>query len=430
MKKITNRAISVLLLAALVIGGMLVYVIRYVDHGRDWALAFTRSDGSSGAIVDRNGVVLAHFDATGSYFSEDEALSLANYHVTGDYWGRTATGLLSSYDAALQGYSPFTGVSKPRDTVLQLNVDAELNRKAYEALNGRTGAVLVCNYRTGELLCMVSSPAVDPSDAAPIPGEGAYINRCLSASFVPGSVFKLVTAAAALETIPDLDERVFDCSSAVDIAGVKITCAAAHHRQTFEQALANSCNVTFSQLAIAMGYDTMQRYVKQFGFVDGHSLDGIPTAAGNFLPEFQGDPELGWAGIGQSTDLVCPYSLLRYVSAVANGGTLVEPKLIQGQPSTQTRFMKAETAQKLIEIMNYTVVNNYGGQGRFPGLKLCAKTGTAERGDGTTNAWFTGFLLDEEHPYAFVVMIEKGGTGYSAAGDVAKTVLNFAVSRP
>ena len=428
MKKMTNRAISVLLLAALVIGGMLVYLIRYVDHGRDWALAFSRS-GSSGSIVDRNGVVLASFDDSGSFFAEDEELRVANYHVTGDYWGRTATGLLSSYDAAMQGYSPLTGVTRPTDTVLQLNVDAELNRKAYKELNGRPGAVLICNYRTGELLCMVSSPAVDPADAAPTPGDGAYINRCLSASFVPGSVFKLVTAAAAMESLPDLESRSFNCTGSTEYGGVKITCSGTHHKESFETALANSCNVAFSALAVDMGHATMLRYVKQFGFLDSHSLDGIPTAAGNFLQEDRGAPELGWAGVGQSTDLVCPYALLRYVCAVANGGTVCEPMLIQGRPDRHSKLMEPETAQWLTEIMHYTVVHNYGGESRYPGLALCAKTGTAERGDGSTNAWFTGFLLDEEHPYAFVVMIEKGGTGYSAAGGLANKLLQFAVNR-
>ena len=104
MKKITNRAVSVLLLAALVIAGMLTYVIRYVDHGADWALAYTRANsGSSGAITDRNGIVLASFNATESLFSEDKTTRVANYHVTGDYWNRTGTGLLTSYWKQLQG---------------------------------------------------------------------------------------------------------------------------------------------------------------------------------------------------------------------------------------------------------------------------------------------------------------------------------------
>ena len=215
-----------------------------------------------------------------------------------------------------------------------------------------------------------------------------------------------------------------------EIAGVPIKCSGVHYTQTFEQALSNSCNVAFAQIAVMLGQDTMIDYVRQYGFLDSHSLDGIPTAAGSYPLDFVGDPELGWSGIGQSTDLVCPYSLLRFVSAVANGGTLCEPKLINdGKAAKTVSFMKADTAETLGAMMSYNVVNHYGGESNFPGLKLCAKTGTAELGDGTSHAWFAGFLQDEEPPYAFVVLVEQGGGGLSAAGSLANTLLQAAVSR-
>ena len=94
-----------------------------------------------------------------------------------------------------------------------------------------------------------------------------------------------------------------------------------------------------------------------------------------------------------------------------------------------SRLVEVSTAEKLKEMMSYNVVSHYGGEERFPGLRLCAKTGTAEVGDGTTHAWFTGFLDDPEHPYAFVVMIERGGGGLTVAGQVAKSVLQWAVSK-
>ena len=429
MKKITNRAISVLLLAILVIVGMLGYVLRYVDHGKDWALTFSRANsGSTGALIDRSGVVLASFSATENRFAEDEKTRIANYHVTGDFWDRTGSGLLTSYWKDLQGFSLLTGTTLAKDTVLKLNVDAGLNTKAYSALDGRKGAGLVMNYKTGELLSMVSSPSVDPADPDYLPQEGAYINRCLSASFVPGSVFKLITAAAAIENIPNIDERSYYCYGYTTIAGVDIICSGCHYSQTFEQALSNSCNVAFAKIAISLGQDTLASYVRQFGFLDPHELDGIPTAAGNFPLEFIGDPELGWAGIGQSTDMICPYSLLRFVSAVANDGILVEPKLINdGEEPVRSRYLETNTAQRLQKMMNYNVVNHYEGEYRFPGLKLCAKTGTADLGDGTSHAWLTGFLLGDAHPYAFVVFVEQGGGGLTVAGSLANTVLQYAI---
>ncbi len=426
MKQITNRAVSVLLLASFVIVGTLLYVFRYVDHGQDWAAAYSRENaGASGALIDRNGVVLASYSPHESLFQEDEELRRANYHVTGDYYGRTGTGLLTDY----QDYSLLTGSSRSRNAVLYLNVDSELNRRAWQVLDGRPGAVLVTNYKTGELLCMVSSPTIDPLEAEPDPPEGAYLNRCLAASFVPGSVFKLVTAAAAIEKIPDLSERRFLCEGAVEIAGVEIVCSGYHGEQTFEEALSNSCNVAFSQIAVELGQEAMVKKVRDLGFLDSQRLDGIPTVAGSFPTDFVGDPELGWAGVGQSTDLICPYAMLRYVSAIANDGVLLGPQLVRdGSTGSAERLLRSETAKALQRLMHYNVVNGYG-EYRFPGLALCAKTGTAERGDGSSNAWFVGFLADEEHPYAFVVMIERGGSGLGAAGSAANEILQFAVNR-
>ena len=432
MKKITTRAVSVLLIAALVIVGLTVYVLRYIDNGQDWALYFSRANsGSTGQIFDRNGVRLATFTATENLYAADEKIRIANYHVTGDYWGRTGTGVLSNFWKEMHGFSLITGTTQAESSVLTLSIDAALNVEAYKALRSdRKGAILLCDYTTGELLVMVSGPSVDPTDAAAEPPEGAYLNRCLSSVFVPGSVFKLVTAAAAIENISDIDQRTFYCEGKYTVAGVDIICSGTHYTQTFEQALANSCNVAFAQLAILLGQDTMVKYVSDYGFLAKHELDGISTAAGAYPTEFVGDPELGWSGIGQSTDMVNPFALLRFVSAVGNGGVLCQPSLIlDGEPPEMERYMPAATADKLKEMMSYNVAAHYGGEKSFPGLNICAKTGTAELGDGSTHAWFAGFLDDPAHPYAFVVLVERGGGGLSTAGSLANTLLQAAVGR-
>jgi peptidoglycan glycosyltransferase len=428
MKKITRRAVSVLLLAALVIVGLTVYVLRYIDHGADWALYFNRlNSGSSGELLDRNGVVLASFSADENLYAADALTRTANYHVTGDYWGRTSTGILSTYWNKMQGFSLLTGTTRSTAATTRLYIDAGLNNTAYAGLNGQKGCVLVVNYKTGELVCMVSTPAIDPADPNAVPGEGAFINRALSSVFVPGSIFKLVTAAAAIETVPNIEDRRFYCEGKGNIAGVEINCSGEHYTQTFEQALANSCNVAFAEITIKVGQDNMLAYARAYGLLDGHTLDGIPSAAGSYPQDFLGDPELAWSGIGQSTDLVNPYAMLRYVAAIANGGKLAEPHLIQGRSGPVTRLLKADTADALADMMSYNVMYGYGGESSFPGLPLCAKTGTAELGDGSSHAWFVGYLLDERHPYAFVVLVENGGGGLYAAGPVANTLLQAAV---
>lgn len=429
MKKINSRAVSVLLIAALVIGGLCVFVSRYLSEGRGWALYFANANsGSSGEVFDRNGVLLARFDATENSFSPDWLTRISCYHVTGDYWNRTGTGVLTRFWNDILDYSPFTGTTHGQAKSFTLNIDSRLNIAAFDALGAnRRGAVMMMNYKTGELLCMVSSPSVDPVSADADPAEGSYINRCISSAFVPGSVFKLITAAAAIETVPNMFDRTFLCEGAYTIAGVEIKCTGDHGTQTFREAMANSCNCAFAQIAVKIGQDNMIKYVSDYGFLDKHKLDGIDTAAGSYPLEFIGDPELAWSCIGQSTDLICPYSLLRFVAAVANGGVLPEPALIHTEETgSSTRLINADTADRLREMMLFNVSEHYG-EDSFPGLKPGAKTGTAELGDGTSHSWFTGFLDDEEHPYAFVVLIEQGGGGLSVAGEAANKILQTAV---
>ena len=429
MKKISTRAVSVLLLAVLVIVGLNVYVLHYISDGRRWALSFARLNSeSTGAIEDRNGVKLALFDAEHSYFNADLETRLANYHVTGDFWGRTGTGLLSAYWANAQAFSLLTGTTHAQNTVLKLSIDASLNAVAHRALGEQIGAAMLMNYRTGEVLAMVSTPTIDPAAPNAVPAPGAFINRCLSAAYTPGSIFKLVTAAAALEQLPNMYTDTFYCEGSYEVAGVTISCTRPHGLQTFEQALSNSCNVCFSQFAIRLGQERLLGYVRAFGLLDRQKLDVLNCVAGSFPTEFVGDPELGWAGVGQSLDTVCPYAMLRYVAAIANGGVLVEPTLLRRDtPGAETRLLEVTTANALRWMMNFTVAGHYGSE-NFPGLNLCAKTGTAERGDGSNNAWFVGFLDDEAHPYAFVVVVENAAYGITDAAPIANRILQAAVT--
>ena len=420
-----------LLLAALVVCGMGVYLCRYIENGENWALYFFRANsGATGHIVDRNGITLAYFDGTQNVYSPDRVTRSANYHVTGDYWGRTGTGILSRLWDNPEGFSLLTGTTHNYSRrQMTLTYDARLNNKIFEAIGDwGVGCMMVCNYRTGELLGMVSSPSVDPLDNNEVQKDGAFINRCISAAFTPGSIFKLITAAAAIERIPDIDSRRWYCEGEHLIAGVPFVCVADHYTQNFDQALANSCNVAFAQIAVSLGQNTLIDYVRKYGFLDGHSIDSIPTARGSFPLDFVGDPETGWAGIGQSTDTVVPFSMLRFLCAVANGGQLVEPHFIADESPHVTELVRPATAERLKYMMRNNAVTHYDAENNFPGLALCAKTGTAELGDGDSHSWFVGFLDDEAHPWAFVTLIERGGFGLSKAGRIANEVLQWAVN--
>jgi len=425
MKKVKRRATAALLIAALLVVGLAVYLVRLADDGGAWASYF--SGGTpGGTILDRNGVVLYSSDEDGYSFAEDWSTRVSCYHLLGDPNGNVRTGALRQFRDRLAGYSFLEGATSGK--TISLSVDSTLNVTAYSALAGRNGAVMLMDYTTGEVLCMVSSPGDDPENPSSEPADGTYLNKCLSSSFTPGSVFKLVTLAAAIDNIPDLFERSLWCEGEMIVDGALLTCTGSHGSQTIEQALANSCNCAFGTLALELGPELMAEYAEKLGMTASLQLDGMDVLPGSFTKGGAGSVGLAWSGVGQYEDLVCPYAMLRYVSAIANGGSVYEPTLLgHGSLDRETELLSAETAQRIAEMMNYNVQNAYGSW-VFPGLDVSAKTGTAEVGDGTSHAWMTGFLNDPAHPYAFVVILEHAGGGLANAGPVANAVLQAAVS--
>lgn len=436
MKKITRRANAALLVAAMLIVGLAVYLIRLADDGQDWVMFRANGTVYSGGVLnvgtltDRRGVTLARAGDGVYYYADDYTTRMACFHAVGDYTGNIGTGAVNAFAYKLAGYNFVSGVKRGGDTVA-LTVDASLNVTAYNALWGRKGAVLVSNYKTGEILCMVSSPSYDPQNPpSSLEGaayEGVYINRTISSAFTPGSIFKIVTLCAALENIDDLYSRKFSCAGSVDIGADTVVCTGYHGEQTIEQAFANSCNCAFAEISIELGPELLMKYAGDYGLTSSHELDGVETAAGSFDKPMN-DVQTAWAGIGQFNDLVTPYGFLRTVSAIANGGMVKEPHiLVKHGLSGSSRLVSESTANTVADMMHYNVLNTYGTW-NFPDLNISAKTGTAEVGDGTSHAWIAGFLDDAENPLAFVVIVENAGGGLANAGPVANAVLQAAVA--
>ncbi len=435
MKKIKRRAYSALLLALLVISGMGVYIFRFVTEGGQWATfranqtIYTDGVLKSGSVYDRSGTVLAAYKDGKRIYADDPIVRTSCLHTVGDFSGNIGTGAVTVFSDRLVGYDMISGLTDPNGGELRLTIDSRLNAAAYSALNGRRGAVIVYDYTNGDILCMTSSPSYDPANVPDLSGsayDGVYLNRAISSTYTPGSVFKIVTLAAAIEHISDLYTRSFWCPGSVTVAGVQINCSGTHGTQTIEQAFANSCNCAFAELSLELGADTIESYAKKLGLLDQLEFDGISTAAGRYDKDAAGSPGLAWSGIGQYNDLVSPYAMMRIAGAVAGGGSAAQPHILLDSSGGTISLLKADTAEKLHDFMSYNVVNGYGTW-NFPNLPICAKSGTAEVGDGTSHAWFVGFLDDAEHPYAFAVVIENGGGGLSQAGSVANIVLQEAV---
>lgn len=452
MKKIENRAFVCLLLALALAVGMAFFLFRYLTQGGSWAssafnrhLYNTQGQLIAGTVLDRDGDVLSSVENGKRTYYDSETVRKATLHAVGDLQGNIGTGALNAFADKLTGWNFLNGAfGADRGGELTLTIDARYNYEAYQALNGHAGTVAVYNYKTGEVLCMVSAPSYDPLH---VPEDietsqrwkGAYLNRFLSASFTPGSVYKTVTLTAALENLPDIESRTWNCAGSVRIGEETIICSGVHGEQDIAAAFANSCNCAFAEIAVELGAETLRTYTEQAGLASVYRLDGLSTARGSFDWALD-DGRLGWAGVGQDKDLVNPCALMVYMGAVAGGGKAAEPYLILktksglGLPSLPRLTRKTaslvnrDTAERLAELMAGNVEKTYG-QSRFPNMDLCAKSGTAEVGEGQSpHAWFAGFLRNEDAPYAFVALVENGGGGSSVAGNVAARVLNVMVN--
>ena len=332
---------------------------------------------------------------------------------------------------------------------MKLTIDSEICNAAYKALDGRKGTIGIVNYKTGDIICAVSSPSYDvnnvPDDLETSEDyEGVYINRLLSAHYVPGSTFKIVTAICAIENIPDIYERTWECHGAYQPdAGVEIKCNANHGGSiNFKDALAKSCNSAFAQIAIELGEEKLTATAKELGIGSKVTISGaINSYEGKFGVENAADDLLGWTGIGQGETRIAPITMLRIVSAIANGGSAVSFNIVDDfanqagkalnitLPTNKVESMSPETASQIKAMMRYNVQEQYGDS-KYKGLNLCAKSGTAQIDSNENHniAWFTGFMDDEKNPYAFVVVVENGNSGSRTAGPIANKILQKLVS--
>lgn len=440
MKRVSRRTAAAVVLSALLVVGMLIFVLQLFIDGGKWAgfqaNAYIYSNGilQVGTVYDRNGETLLSIDGDTWNYAENAYVRAGTLHAVGDPYRNISTGATAIYADKLSGWDVFNGINGNGGDIT-LTIDASVSAIAWEALYGHNGTVGVFNYKTGEIICMVSSPSYDPTYPPETMPEGVYINRLLSATFVPGSVFKTVTAAAAIDNLNNIDNWYFNCTGSIIVGDTQITCPHAHGEQNFASAFANSCNCAFGELALQIGGETLGRYAESLGLTTSIEMDGISTAAGSVSTEYSSDALLAWTGSGQGETLINPCSLMVYMGAIANGGQAVLPQLLLDDGTLFDRYntnetdelLSEETAVKMADLMRLCVTQTYGAD-NFPGLDICAKSGTAEVDGEIPHSWFCGFLRDEEHPYAFVVLVENAGSGAAVAGNIANTVLQTIVA--
>ncbi len=447
MNRVSRRAGALWLLILVLAGGIGFFCYEYAMMAQSWVVSpgsphvFNSTNIGTGQVVDRSGEMLLDITRLRTY-SEDESVRLSTLHWLGDRQGRISARAISHYGREMTGYDPINGLytySGERG-VATLTLSAKVQSVALKAMGEHKGTIAVYNYKTGELLCAVTTPTYDPDHVPDIDAdttgayEGVYLNRFLQSVYIPGSIFKVVTTAAALGSIDGIESRKFTCTGTYEYGIDKVTRERAHGTLTLPAALTASCNCIFGQIANLVGAETLQAYADQFRITKSVKFDGLTTARGNFDLSKAASVQIAWGGIGQYTDQINPCRYMTFMGAIAGGGEAAQPHLVaavtlegeytyKAEPVSTGRIMDAGIAETLREYMRGNVLNNYGAE-NFPGLTVCAKSGTSELGgDQAPNAMFTGFVADEEYPLAFIVVVENGGYGARTCVPILSKVL-------
>lgn len=450
MKITVKRAGVIYILILAFLAGVVLLMSDIVVNGEKWATGklsrhFSYETDIS-EIIDINGTVLVVNKDSERIYIDNAAVRTATLHIIGDRPGRIDTGIGTLYNAIPDGYNIVDGIYNLRGddlggvATVTLNIDSKANVVAYEALKNYKGAVAVYNYETGQLLCSVSTPCFDPDnvpddlDETSEKYDGVYIDRVTRGTYTPGSIMKIVTAACAIENIPDIYERTFVCEGEYKTGDGKVICNGTHGEQDFEKAMNNSCNCAFAEISIELGAEKLQEYAESLGFNETLYAGEIRLTTSYFTPSTVSKTELGWAGIGQSTTRVTPAYFLSLCGAIANKGTGYAPdRLMRFDTSAGKEIvrnpkaivnMNPDTAEKLIELLRSNVRDKYGDD-RFPGLEMCGKTGTAQLDGKDSHSWFVGFSIKKGLPLAVVCIAENGGWGSQAATEIANAVMQY-----
>ena len=376
--------------------------------------------------------------------------SAANSYLS----GQSSSQFFEQVNAVLSG-NPVTGAA------VELTLDPKLQQAAWDALGSYRGALIAMDPVTGNILAMVSKPGFDANKLAGHDSEkvsnnyqeleaneaNPLINKTIGGElYHPGSVFKLVVAAAALESgeytnssrfanpvsvrLPNSTSEVFNSSRRACGGGSQVNMI---------YAMRYSCNVPFVELGLALGQDRLRAQAELFGF--GKAIKVPMQSTPSVFPEEMDDAQLGLSSFGQFDVRVSPLQMALISSSIANGGLMMQPNLIENvispnlsviqspQPEVLSQPITAATADALKKMMVQSVSKGVASNASVSGFKVAGKTGTAENGKGErVTLWFTGFAPAVNPRVAIALVIEDGGgrdSGASGNGTAAPVARSF-----
>lgn len=357
------------------------------------------------------------------------------------------------------------GESQRPGNAVELTIDPAVQVAARDALDGRTGAVVAVHPRTGAVLASYANPTFDPNRLsghsvqeineawAPLRDDPArpLVDRATSETYPPGSVFKVVVAAAALEAGMDPstsfpDEREFDVpQTSSNIGNFSGGACSDGSEISLADAMRVSCNTVFARLGVELGEDTIREQAERFGF--NHPVPYELTVAASAFPDDIDVPSLAQSAIGQRDVRATVMHSALIAAAIANGGEMPRPHVVEqirdpdGQvvSSTEPRawselpgngdVISPRTAAQLRDMMLDVVSDGTGRRAAIDGVQVAGKTGTAQ-GARTPHAWFIGFAGDDVAVAVLVADAGEDATGGEVAAPIARSVLRAAVRSP
>lgn len=412
-----------------------------------------------GSITDRNGNVLAETEVA------EDGTEIRTYpygpafaHVVG-YSSETAgkSGLESVENFELltsnaffvqKITNSFKGEKNIGDTVVT-TLDADLQQASYDALGSNKGAVIVMEADTGKILAMVSSPTYDPNtvdvDWGYLNTEdngSPLLNRVTQGAYAPGSTFKIVTTLEFMREDKNYGEYGYECSGEITEDGTTIHCfdSTVHGWEDLRSSFANSCNASFANIGLSLDKSSYRKTAEDLLF-----NKALPTvleySKSSFaVTEKTDSAEIMMTAMGQGKTLVSPYHMALITQAIANGGTLMEPYLVdkvtnytgseirKNVPKSYKRLMTSAEASQLKEYMEAVVQEGTGSLLNGDSYTVAGKTGTAEYSmtDGEkTHSWFVGFT-NVDNPELVISVIIEGydGNDGAKAVPIAKQILD------
>ncbi|KJY54311.1 Penicillin binding protein transpeptidase [Bifidobacterium coryneforme] len=473
----------IVLFVILGISSTLIMVVRANSlnaDSRNMRALYHEYAAPRGAILASDGTVMAMSDPIDDSFQYQRKYMNGNIYapVTG-YYSITSPadrGIEASRDRLLSGQSDslwmdrakslFTGTQN-KGASIETSINPRMQETAYRMLGGMSGSVVAIEPSTGRILAMVSTPSYDPgaltghdsSDASRAYQELArradnpMLNRATSQLYPPGSTFKVVVAAAALESGQYSPDSEIPAGASYTLPGTAydMTNATAagngvNGKISMQDALAYSSNTAFSQLGVSLGGKTIADQAKKFGYgstitLDGTNSSGSPMrAVASKFPGEQTPDKIALASIGQGDTLATPLQDAMIAAAVANGGKLMQPTLVdrvrssdlsvisETTPSVYSQTFSADTSQALTQMMEGVTTKSYPDL-QIPGMQVAAKSGTAQIGAGNTSndGWMIGFAPADKPKVAVAVVVHGiSSYGMEIAGPIMKSVMQEA----